>query len=118
MRPPHDAHTKPLARLDGDPVFDEPWQAQVLALADSLAQTGAFTPAAWSKALGAELERAERRGAPDDAATYYDAALRALEGLLDENGAIGRRALTTRRDAWERAYRETPHGKPVTLRRE
>ncbi len=94
--------------MDGDPVFDEPWQAQTLALADTLARAGAFMPAAWSEALGAELKRAEARGAPDDAATYYDAALRALEGLLDANGAVGREALTVRRDAWERAYRETP----------
>ena len=118
MRPPEDALRNPLARMDGDPVFDEPWQAQTLALADTLARAGAFTPAAWSEALGAELKRAEARGAPDDAATYYDAALRALEGLLDANGAVGREALTVRRDAWERAYRETPHGKPVTLTRE
>ena len=104
--------------MDGDPVFDEPWQAQTLAIADTLARAGAFTPAAWSAALGAELKKAEARGAPDDAATYYDAALRALEGLLDANGAVGREVLNLRRDAWERAYRETPHGKPVTLTRE
>ena len=104
--------------MDGDPVFDEPWQAQVLALADTLTRAGAFTPGAWSEALGSALAQAEGRGAPDGPATYYDAALRALEGLLDASGAVGRDALSARRDAWARAYRETPHGQPVALTRE
>lgn len=118
MRPPEDGLSRPLARLDGDPIFDEPWQAIVLALADTLARAGAITPAAWSEALGAALKQAEGRCAPGDAATYYDAALRALESLLEASGRIGRDALSARRDAWARAYRETPHGQPVELARE
>jgi nitrile hydratase accessory protein len=117
LRPPEDSQSQPLARMDGDPVFDEPWQAQILALADTLARAGAFTPRAWSEALGAALDRAAASGAPDGPTTYYAAALEALEGLLDSSGAVGRDALSTRRDAWERAYLETPHGQPVALSR-
>src|SRR5690606_18477420 len=64
------------------PTFDEPWQAQLLALADTLTRGGAFTPTAWSDALGAALRRAAAEGAPDTVATYYEAVLEALEGLL------------------------------------
>ena len=105
----------PLKRKDGEPVFDEAWQAQVLAMADSLARKGAFTPREWSATLGAELRRAARDGAADDAETYYQAALRALEKLLDGAGAVTTEAVSERRDAWERAYLKTPHGQPVAL---
>ncbi len=115
MKAPDGAEIGPLKRKDGEPVFDEPWQAQVLAMADSLTRQGAFTPREWSETLGAELRRAARDGAADDAETYYRAALRALERLLDGAGAVAIDAVTERRDAWERAYLTTPHGHPVRL---
>ncbi|MFQ5940016.1 MAG: nitrile hydratase accessory protein, partial [Alphaproteobacteria bacterium] len=59
--------------------------------------------------------RAERAHAPDDAATYYQAALAALERLLDRKGAVTAETLSDRRDAWARAYLATPHGQPVKL---
>ena len=80
----------PLKRKDGEPVFDEPWQAQVLAMADALVQRGAFTPVEWSDTLGEELRRAERAHSPDEATTHYQAVLGALERLLDRKGAGAR----------------------------
>jgi len=112
---PEDKPFGPLRRKDGEPVFDEPWQAQILAMADSLARRGVFSPGEWSETLGEELRRAEKDGAEDDAQTYYQAALSALERLLDGSGAVPADAVTERRDAWERAYLATPHGQPVTL---
>jgi nitrile hydratase accessory protein len=105
----------PLARRDGEPAFDEPWQAQVMALAFTLVQQGAFSNARWSATLGARLQAAEERGEPDDAATYYRAALAALEALLAETGRIAHEDLAARTEAWRRAYLNTPHGQPVTL---
>jgi nitrile hydratase accessory protein len=105
----------PLAGRDGEPTFDEPWQAQVLALAFALADRGVFSAAQWSEALGAELRFAEAQGAPDDHATYYAAALAALERLLAANGGISAAALSARTEAWRRAYLHTPHGQPVEL---
>lgn len=107
----------PLAREDGKPVFEEPWQAQALAMADILVKADLFGPSAWSEALGAALRRAEAVGRPDTPATYYAAVVEALEGLLERSGAVSTAALAERREAWRRAYAETPHGQPVELRR-
>jgi nitrile hydratase accessory protein len=102
-----------LKARDGEPAFGEPWQAETLALADLLVRRGAFSPARWAEALGAEI--AALKAAPDDRETYYRAALAALERLLTENGAVTRAELDERERQWERAYLRTPHGKPVEL---
>ncbi len=105
----------PLARRDGDPVFDEPWQAQTLAIAATMTAAGTFTAQQWSTALGAELERARERGEPDGPETYYAAALAALEHLLTTDGRLTGPGIAARADAWRRAYLATPHGQPVEL---
>lgn len=116
LNPRKTADLTPLKRMDGDPVFDEPWQAQVLAMADTLVSQGIIAPTAWSERLGAELENAQSTGAPDNIDTYYKAALRALEHLLERYGGISANAVSTRRDGWEQAYLATPHGQPVELK--
>jgi nitrile hydratase accessory protein len=110
-----DLHIGPLARRDGEPAFDEPWQAQVLALAFALSNVGVFTPVQWSDALGRELRHAGRHGDPDDQTTYYAAALTALEGLIAADGRITPDGLSSRIEKWRCAYLNTPHGKPVEL---
>lgn len=115
MSAPEDQPITPRERGDDEPVFDEPWQAEVLALAYGLAERGVFTPAQWSEALGAELRKAEAEGKPDDQHTYYQAALTALEGLLSAHGGVGDETLAARVEAWRRAYLRTPHGQPVEL---
>jgi nitrile hydratase accessory protein len=97
------------------PVFDEPWQAQVLAMADAMVRAGHFSSAQWAIALGAALRRAEADGAPDTEATYYSAALEALEMLSEAETGISAADLAERKHAWEEAYHRTPHGKPVVL---
>ena len=105
----------PLARRDGEPVFDEPWQAQALALAFNLIDQGVFSNAQWSEKLGAELGRAQARGDPDDSRTYYRSVLVVLENLLASSGRIPAETLAARTEAWRRAYLNTPHGQPVEL---
>ena len=116
MSPSNAPDLNPLKRADAEPVFDELWQAQVLAMADTLVRQGKFSASAWSDALGAELKRSEAGGEEDNAASYYAAALRALESLLDGAGEVPANDLTARRDAWEKAYLSTPHGAPVELK--
>lgn len=105
----------PLARTDGAPAFDEPWQAEVLAVAFALTERGLFSRSEWSDTLGAELSAAASRGAPDTQATYYAAALAALERLLADRSDVGADALSARTEQWRRAYLNTPHGQPVEL---
>ncbi|WP_084668038.1 nitrile hydratase accessory protein [Nioella nitratireducens] len=105
----------PLAPRDS--VFDEAWQAQVLAMADTMVRGGVFTATAWAETLGAELRRAEALGQPDTTQTYYEAALGALEALTTGTTDLTETDLSTRKAEWTRAYERTPHGQPVILDR-
>ncbi len=115
MSAPEEDRLGPLARRDGEPVFDEPWQAQVLGLAFSLVDKGLINAGEWSETLGATLRAAADDGAPDNAATYYDAVLATLEKLTAATGALTADAMADRREAWRQAYLDTPHGQPVEL---
>lgn len=105
----------PLVRKDEGPVFEQGWQAQVLALAFNLVEQGQFTAVEWSEALGAELVRSNERGDTDSTETYYKAVLSALEGLLDAQNSLPEGVLEERTEAWRDAYLRTPHGQPVEL---
>ena len=115
MNAPEPPSFAPMARDDDGPVFDEPWHAQVLALAFDLAERNVFSPAQWSDMLGAKLRETVADGRPDNQQTYYAAALAALEQLVAAEGTITDEVLAGRVDAWRRAYLNTPHGKPVKL---
>lgn len=106
---------KPLAGVDGEAAFDEAWQAEALAIADTLVQNGMFSAGVWSEALGAALREAEAQGADDDQATYYQCVLIALERLIARHSEIDRITMESKRDDWEQAYLATPHGQPVKL---
>jgi nitrile hydratase accessory protein len=99
----------------GAPVFAEPWHAEVLAMAHALTGSGLFTPGAWAEALGAEIRRNGEAGMPDSDASYYRAALGALERLVGAGSPETAAALDERVETWRRAYLNTPHGQPVNL---
>lgn len=109
---------KPLAGVDGEPVFTDPWQAQALALADTLVKNGMFSATEWSEALGQSLRDAQAEGRQDDQQTYYSCVLRTLEVLISRHSDIDSNAIAGRRADWEQAYRSTPHGQPVLLDRD
>ena len=109
---------KPLAGVDGDPVFDEAWQAQALAIADTLVRNGLFSAVEWSQTLGEKLAAAERDGEPDNQETYYRCVLKAVESLIESHSDIDRTAMRRQREEWEQAYLSTPHGAPVLLDRD
>ena len=117
MSQPDTSPVMPFKRMDGEPVFDEPWQAQVLAMADTLIANGVIEAVAWSDTLGKELRKAQARRDSDDITTYYKAALRALEQLLGQHTDISESEVLKKRDAWEQAYLATPHGQPVNLKK-
>jgi nitrile hydratase accessory protein len=111
-----EATLRPLFNVDGDPVFDEPWQAEALAIADTLVGKGMFSAGAWSEALGKALRVAESQSAIDNQETYYNCVLSALERLVAEHSEIDQQAMLGKRQDWEQAYLSTPHGQPVRLK--
>ncbi len=106
-----------LPRDEGGPVFAEPWQAQAFALAVRLSAQGHFTWREWAATLADELKAAVDRGEPVDGSDYYVHWLAALERLVTTKHLTNSAELLTRKDEWAEAYRHTPHGKPVELRK-
>lgn len=106
-----------MPRDEGGPVFAEPWQAQAFALAVRLSAQGHFTWKEWAAALAEELKSAADRSEPDDGSRYYDHWLAALERLVAAKALSNPAEMLARKEAWADAYRHTPHGKPVALRK-
>lgn len=107
----------PLPADDDGPVFEAPWQAQAFALAVKLSEEGHFTWKEWAGTLADELAEAEARGERDDGSRYYQHWVAALERLVVARRLSTAAALDDRKEAWADAYRHTPHGQPVELRR-
>ena len=98
-----------------EPVFSEPWHAQIFALTVHLNEAGHFAWADWAAAFGATLKRHGLSRELDGGADYFDAWLETLEAFLGERGMAGAGELQEMKAAWEAAYLRTPHGAPVRL---
>src|SRR5262245_13878830 len=70
-----DTPLSPLREKDDGAAFDEPWQAQVLGIADRLIDAGVLSAKEWAEGLGQALRSAAEIGAPDNKDTYYSAVL-------------------------------------------
>ena len=73
-------------RPDEPPVFSEPWEARVFALAVALSDRGLFTWTEWSAALATEIDRARSGGDPDTGETAYHHWVATLERLTAGRG--------------------------------
>ncbi len=98
------------------PVFRAPWEAQAFALAVKLHEAGHFTWKEWAAYLSQEIASARERGEQDDGSRYYHHWLAALEKIVAEKDLVTAHELLDRKDEWDRAARETPHGRPIELR--
>ncbi|MFK5997003.1 MAG: nitrile hydratase subunit beta [Rhodobacterales bacterium] len=105
----------PLKRLDDEPTFTDAWQAQVLAITQNLIAQGAIAADDWSNALGAALRAVQVDAQSDTVENYYQAALNALETVLQATCDVSKQAMEQRKSDWTRAYETTPHGQPVKL---
>lgn len=98
-----------------EPVFSEPWHAQIFAMTVHLSKEGVFTWPEWAARFGATLARHgldhELNGGED----YYNAWLETLETTLIDMQVTENEALLQLVDAWRDAYLRTPHGQPVKL---
>jgi nitrile hydratase accessory protein len=97
--------------------FEEPWQAEALALSMALMQAGRISAAEWAPGVGSAIKQAQATGDPDTGSTYYRHVLNALEALVFEKALTTRDALAACKEAWRAAYASTPHGQPIQLPR-
>lgn len=98
------------------PIFREPWEAQAFAMAVSLQKTGLFSWSKWTRTIGALIAADEH---PDTTGErYYEYWLAALEQLVAAKTPITATQLETRKNAWDRAARATPHGEVIELGRD
>jgi len=97
------------------PVFRAPWEAQAFAMAVKLHEAGQFTWPEFAARLSAEIAAARERGEQDDGSRYYHHWLAALEKLVAEKGLLSLEQLAARKNEWDQAARETPHGQPIEL---
>jgi nitrile hydratase accessory protein len=97
-----------LPRDDDGPVFAEPWQAQVFAMAVRLHAQGHFTWSEWAAELSEQI-------AADPAGEYYDQWLATLEVMVARSGLSSVTELADRREEWRAVAETTPHGQPIEL---
>jgi len=117
MIPAPDLEALPAIPRDAEgPVFRAPWEAQAFGMAVALHESGCFTWKEWASFLAEEIAAARARGEPDDGSRYYEYWLAALEKIVAGKGLIAASELAMRKDEWDRAARETPHGQPIALK--
>ena len=98
-----------------EPVFEEPWHAQVFALTVAMNEAGHVSWPDWAAYFGAALARHGLDRELNGGSDYFAAWLDALEQILTERGFAQADAIEALRGQWEHAFLTTPHGAPVTL---
>ncbi|KIC12350.1 nitrile hydratase [Leisingera sp. ANG-M1] len=98
-----------------EPVFAEPWHAQVFALTVHLNEAGRFSWAEWVERFSATLKRHGLSRELDGGEDYFRAWLETLEVFLAEQGVASGAEAEQMRCRWEAAYLNTPHGEPVQI---
>jgi nitrile hydratase accessory protein len=98
-----------------EPVFGEPWHAQLFALTVHLNETGRFAWPDWAARFSATLARHGLNRELDGGDDYFNAWLETLEDLLAEDGAAAPKEAARVKAVWKQAYLGTPHGEPVRI---
>jgi nitrile hydratase accessory protein len=106
-----------LPRDEQGPVFSEPWQAEAFAMTVKLHTDGHFEWSEWVKYISTEIANGAPSDENDHNTIYYRQWLSALERLVADKGLSSPPELLHRKDAWRRAYENTPHGEAVELAR-
>jgi nitrile hydratase accessory protein len=111
--------SKPLPLGDhGEPVFAEPWQAQVFASTVLLSQGGLFTWKHWVEVFAAEIAARPQAEGESGTDAYFRQWLSALESLLTTEGVVSRDDIVATQEHWRRSYINTEHGRPVQFSRQ
>ena len=100
---------------NGEPVFAEPWHAQVFAMVLQMHEKGLFEWSEWSSQLGEEIRCAQEKGDPDLGDTYYTHWLNALEQMMIKKQLASTDELDDLQSRWHAAALATPHGQPISI---
>ena len=95
--------------------FNEPWQAELLAIAILLCETGRLDKSELSEVAGKAISDTGPSASSTSDEAAFEAALGKLESVLAEKGIADRTEIDSALDEWRRAYLDTSHGKPVKL---
>ncbi len=98
-----------------EPVFAEPWHAQVFAVTVALNEAGRFDWPDWAARFSETLKRNGLTKDLDGGDDYFHAWLETLEAFLAETDEAAPEDVQELQEAWEKAYLSTPHGQPVQL---
>ena len=104
-----------IPRDQDEPVFKEPWQAEVFAMALCLNGQGIFTWPEWAAMLSEEIQFAQRNGDADLGDTYYNHWLSALERMLVAKNIGSESQLADLYRRWYQAAQKTPHGQAIEI---
>jgi len=104
-----------IPRRENEPVFNEPWEAEVFALSLSLHEQGLFTWKEWADTLATTISRAQAKGDPDLGDTYYQHWLSTLEQIVINKKVGNSGQLQALYAQWHKAAQNTPHGHPIEL---
>lgn len=99
-----------------EPVFSEPWHAQLFAVTVHLSEQGVFSWPDWTTCFGEALKRHGLQKDLDGGNDYFLAWLDALESILATSKTATAPDIETLVAAWREAYLSTPHGSPVRLK--
>lgn len=99
-----------------EPVFLEPWHAQLFALTVKLNEDGHFAWTEWAARFSQTLKAHGLTKELDGGDDYFMAWLVTLEALLAESGQANPDDAVAITAAWREAYLTTPHGAPVHLK--
>jgi len=112
----HLHQSMPLPQDSGDSFhFDEPWQAQAIAITVELNRHGFFSWTEWVEVFSEEIRA--HPATPEEGHTtgYYRQWLTALETIMAERGISQAPEIEAVQERWRTAYLHTPHGRPIEL---
>ncbi|MGV6805963.1 MAG: nitrile hydratase accessory protein [Ruegeria sp.] len=105
----------PVPESAPDPIFAQPWHAQIFAVTVALNEADRFSWPDWAARFSETLRRHGLNRDLDGGDDYFKAWLETLEELLIEQGTTASDEVLALKQSWEEAYLTTPHGQPVHL---
>lgn len=97
-------------RLNGELVFEAPWERRVFGLTMALVESGTIDYASFRDNLIVEIAAWERSGRPEEEWRYYRCWSRALESLLVDRSALSASELETRVETLAQRPHDHDHG--------